>query len=335
MLRFSVRASFAAALVVVFAVPLHAELILDQRQQNLDIGTAAIGGSSSQRLAQVVTAGITGPLAEVRMPIACDSGTLILDIVRLDASGLPEGTVLRSIHVPASDLPSSRPPIFQAFEFRPRLPMRAGDVFAIRLSNPTGVCGAWHGGPDDVYAGGPAFFNDAANGFRWIDFKTFPDRPQSLAFETWIEPHEPRRSGFVPCEVPRWGSVPIPSFTPLCRCFEDDFPREQRCAFLHPSFMLIRRIPLPLTLGKPFEVSWTLVPHEPIDGLLQIVDELPPGFQQNGKIVFDARQVPPGETLTQQYEGVAGFKSGSFHIETFFRLSAEEGRMRTSIDLEE
>ena len=55
----------------VFQLPAGAALIIDQENLVIDdtTGNFAIGGLSEQKLAQVVTAGISGNLAEVRFPI--------------------------------------------------------------------------------------------------------------------------------------------------------------------------------------------------------------------------------------------------------------------------
>src|ERR1051326_6178972 len=56
--------------------------LIDQQQPVIDltVGGLAIGGDSQQKVAQVVTAGISGFLTEVRFPITCQSADLIVEI---------------------------------------------------------------------------------------------------------------------------------------------------------------------------------------------------------------------------------------------------------------
>lgn len=56
--------------------------------------------------------------------------------------------------------------------------------------------------------------------------------------------------------------LPIRADVPVCRCLRDATLRELRCGVFHPDFYLVRRTPLPIPPGQPFEVNWTLVPRE-------------------------------------------------------------------------
>ena len=72
-----------SALVVLTWPVLSAQpmLFLDQEQPIVDSGVAlAIGGNSEQKLAQVVTVGVAGHLAEAWLPVGCASGRLLLEI---------------------------------------------------------------------------------------------------------------------------------------------------------------------------------------------------------------------------------------------------------------
>src|SRR5262245_16933558 len=82
---------------------------IDQRQLIIDsspsTGSLAIGGSSEQKLAQVVTAGVSGFLTAVRLPVLCGAtGTLNVEIQAVDEDK-PNGVVLTSESVSASSLP--------------------------------------------------------------------------------------------------------------------------------------------------------------------------------------------------------------------------------------
>jgi hypothetical protein len=326
----------SAALSLSLAIPAHAALVLDQHQQVIDtsLGSLVVGGAYSQRLAQSWTVGIHGRLAEIRLPIACASGTLVLEIVEL-RGGFPTGRVLRTETVPAADLPLTMPPVFQTVEISPPIPMGPSDQYAFVLANPTGSCGLWRSETAE-YARGQGFFNDEVNGFRWISFKEFPEGTQDLSFETWMEvPGGLGGDSSSLCEVDRFGRIPVPGFVPLCRCLESDFPREQRCTFLHPDFMLLRRIPLPLIPGKTINVQWTLMPHEQLQQPIAVTDLFPDAF--GGKpvtLLFDTRQIPAAQTLTLGYDATALFDTRAFKLETEIIFGEAKGTMRTILDVE-
>src|SRR5262249_13510060 len=70
---------------------------IDQQQPIIDstAGGLAIGGSSEQKLAQVVTAGVSGFLTGIRLPVSCGTGQLIVEIQGVDQD-IPNGIVLTS-----------------------------------------------------------------------------------------------------------------------------------------------------------------------------------------------------------------------------------------------
>jgi hypothetical protein len=73
------RMTFPLAAVIAATVA-HATPAIDQQQNVIDstVGGSAIGGGSAQQLAQVVTAGTSGFLTEVRFPVACDAGSSLI-----------------------------------------------------------------------------------------------------------------------------------------------------------------------------------------------------------------------------------------------------------------
>jgi hypothetical protein len=317
-----------------------AALVTDQEQASFDatLGNWAVGGASQQKIAQSVTAGMNGPLAAVELPIACSSGTLIVEIVALDAAGRPTSRVLGSASVPAADLPPVTPPEFRRISFRPPIPMSAGDRFAIVLRNPTGSCALNRCPPGDPYPGGESFFDARPNPPGWISHKETGEPSDDIPFRTLIDVPDRRREE-VPCTIEGFGSIPeVSAFAPLCRCLQDPFIREQRCTLLHPSLFLIRRIPMPLPPG-PFKVQWTVVPLTKMDGAIEVTDLLPQGFQTSLKrpLVFFPGQVLPGAALTMEYEAMAGGKAGSLPFETRIRISSgqwqDEGRMGSRVQV--
>lgn len=165
--------------------------VLDQNQPNADtgIGGSAIGGpASEQKLAQTVTVGRSGVLTEVRLPIACTNGTLVVEIQGVAKDGTPDGVVRARRAMAARLLPSTFPPAFQTFRFGSKLEYSAGDRFSIvlRMNNPVAQsCGVFNGPSGDPYSRGEVFFDARPNQPGWI--RTFNDR--DLPFETLMLVH--------------------------------------------------------------------------------------------------------------------------------------------------
>ncbi|MEX2153662.1 MAG: hypothetical protein WD825_10010 [Gemmatimonadaceae bacterium] len=142
--------------------------VVDQQQPTIDtspgIGNLAIGGGSEQLLAQVVTAGVSGTLGEVRFPVACDAGALVVEIQGV-TSGEPNGVVQASQTVPAASLPTfaADPTGFRKIVFSAPASVTAGNKFAIVLKNLTGSCGLLQGPVGDPYLGGEGFFDSRPN----------------------------------------------------------------------------------------------------------------------------------------------------------------------------
>ena len=131
-------------------------------------GALAIGGGSGseQMLAQTVTAALDGEMNALFLPVACASGRLVIEI-RDVVGGLPGSTVLLRRRVPAASLPAVGLR-FRRIALGHRLPVAAGDRFAVVLSNPTGSCGIAQGPVGDSYAGGGGFFDARPNPPGWI-----------------------------------------------------------------------------------------------------------------------------------------------------------------------
>jgi hypothetical protein len=160
--------------------------ILDQQQPVFD-ATAnfyAIGGDSSQILAQTVVAGADGILTEVQLPIRCGSGRLIVEIRELSGSE-PAERRLRRRSVSARMLPPTDPQVFRSFLFGRSIRLSAGDAYAIVLSNPSGSCGIPSGPIGDSYLPGEAFFEAAPNLPGWVPFSDTEER-LDLPFRTFL-----------------------------------------------------------------------------------------------------------------------------------------------------
>lgn len=193
-----VVASLVLFVLVAGKGPLVAASEVDQQQPVIDItvGGLAIGGGSQQKLAQVVTAGISGFLTEVRFPIVCDSADLIVEIQGV-TDEKPNGIVLNSETFAGINLPSFFPNpgvvSFRSFAFaRPTL-FSAGDQFAIVLKS-TGTtasetCGIFQGPVGDSYAGGKVFFDARPNVEGvWVCLCDFPGGRFDLPFQTVVAP---------------------------------------------------------------------------------------------------------------------------------------------------
>ena len=165
---------FAASLCLVFLIGISLAApagltsrsgVIDQEQPIIDSGsgTFAIGGPSSQILAQVFTAGINGELSEVQFPIVCaqDGGSLIVEI-QATQDGKPSGLVMASQSVPSSSFPAFLGlPSFRSIEFdRPVAPILSGRQYAIvlRAASSPNSCGVFRGPAGDSYDGGRAYF---------------------------------------------------------------------------------------------------------------------------------------------------------------------------------
>ena len=159
-------------------------LVIDQLQPVIDITVGGLTINAGQWLAQSVTVGLGGTLVGVFLPVACDTGSLVIGIRALDVNNNPGDTVLASVNVDAVNLSSISPPVFRLIETGAGLPFAQGDRFAIVLQNPTGDCGIFQGPLGESYVGGEGFFQDPAFP-GWIRFSEFETR--DLPFMTLMQ----------------------------------------------------------------------------------------------------------------------------------------------------
>lgn len=126
--------------------------------------TYAVGGPSEQVLSQTVTAGLAGRLVEVRLPLGCTDGRVILEIRDVDAStGQPGSNVFHRATYPARRFPGESTDALQALSIGGSLDFAAGDRFAIVLTNVGGVCGLWPAAVGDGYPNGTAWAESLGN----------------------------------------------------------------------------------------------------------------------------------------------------------------------------
>lgn len=165
------RGLFFSLLVIGLAAPPAAAApVVDQTSPVADPipFTWALGGPSEQMLYQSVTVGIDGRLGELRLPIGCESGRVILEVYTADAStGLPAaGAVPRLTRsYPANFFPEIVTVDFQTLPLGGRAAVTAGETIVFALSNPTGSCGIAWGVAGDGYTDGTGHAADSVNGF--------------------------------------------------------------------------------------------------------------------------------------------------------------------------
>lgn len=185
------RCCAALCLILGASGPAQAASVIDQQQPIIDgaVGGLAIGGTSTQKLAQVVTAGMSGYLTEVRLPVACDAGSnLILEIQDVTA-GEPNGVVLTSQTVSGTSLPPffPAPPGFRGLELSTPVSLTAGTQFAIVLRS-AGSCGIFRGPVGDSYGAGNLYFDALPNLSGWVCVCGFAGDRFDLPFQTLVDP---------------------------------------------------------------------------------------------------------------------------------------------------
>ncbi len=248
-------------------------VIVDQEQPLVDAsaGFLGIGGDEEQKLAQSFTVGVDGDLAGLRLPIiGCGSGDLVITIRRM-IGGRPGGPALRTLTVPPSDVPFTFTE-FTDFLFATPLAVNAGDVlaFTVETVGAGSFCSYATPPGGDLYSRGEGFFDARPNPPGWEAFKGFPTGPQDLPFATLMDDPGTGGGGSARNCIAQTsgGAIPTPIdfYTPACRCFEDRTVNEFRCGFLHPDFIIVRRIPFPVPPGRGYVETWQFTPITRLDG---------------------------------------------------------------------
>lgn len=171
---------------------------VDQQQLTIDttVGGLAIGGSSTQKLAQTVTSGAAGDLVQVDLPAACTTNAdLNIAIHNVAADGSPGTVVLASTTITGSTIPAFYPsPVtFRSFTFTSPATLSVGQQFAIVLTSTatstTENCATFQGPVGDSYTGGDDYFDALPNAPGWLhNCGEFPSARCDLPFRTWVEP---------------------------------------------------------------------------------------------------------------------------------------------------
>lgn len=180
-------ARHAAIFVALAATPVYAAApVLDQINPGDPAATftLAIGGPSSQTIAQTLTVGIEGRLTEIRVPVGCESGRLIAEIRDVNAStGLPGATIIASRAYRAAHFPELVSADLTAISFGGRVRVTPGQQIAFVLANPTGSCGILPGVPGDSYVNGAGWTTDDVNP-DWVPLSL--SGPDDFGFESYV-----------------------------------------------------------------------------------------------------------------------------------------------------
>jgi hypothetical protein len=207
---------------------------LDQSQPSFSNGAA--GTCEDERLAQIVTGGLTGGLDRVDLHLWRDDSNTSADLqvqIQTTSIGLPTGTVLASATVPLEDIvTNSQTTDFVTATFDPPAEVRAGQQYAIVVLQSGLPCtqGYWWSFVDGLaYPSGDGLSNSTGN---WIPFGG--DNGVDFAFKTYVDTTVPtvdisdRDSRIRPD-----GSVPVSVFArcqPGQQAFELDVSVRQGAA---------------------------------------------------------------------------------------------------------
>ena len=184
-----VRAMLVLSLVLALdlapAGPASAAPIVDQEQATIDTSAGfvfGIGGASEQKLAQVVTPGLTGNLTEVDLSLGCVDDLTIQ--IQGASGGKPNGVILgTSVNAASGPFPTT----FRSFVLASPVPVTAGAQYAFVLST-AGSCGIWPGPVGDPYPGGNAFFDSRPNPAGVWEPLGLGNGREDLPFRTFVDP---------------------------------------------------------------------------------------------------------------------------------------------------
>lgn len=163
----------------------------DQGQLLVDttIGPLAVGGTSQQILAQVVTPDSTGQVVQLNLPVGCDNTALRIEIHDVDPSGAPATPPAAASFtrlIPAAAVAGS--PAWRALNLGRGFPVVAGTAFAFELSvvDTTRSCGVLQGPVGDPYPFGDGWFIALPNPPNVWEPLSLGTGRNDLPFETFV-----------------------------------------------------------------------------------------------------------------------------------------------------
>jgi hypothetical protein len=197
-LRFLAVAVLAVLMIAFIFQPVAAATgTLDQQQTSILGGLLLYSSppaSSPQFLGQTFTAGLTGPLTEVDLAVACTQGDTTVctsngPVTVEIRSGDPTGALLASASLLSSAIPtvpeSVMPSEFVAFVFSSPPDVVAGTVYAIVITATNAFYGNYSVG--NCYSGNP-YVAGTAYYYDGIWREVLPSGEQDLAFKTYVAP---------------------------------------------------------------------------------------------------------------------------------------------------
>jgi hypothetical protein len=185
-------------LVLLLLLPLAASgaILLDQEQPSIATDAAAVigvGPPSGQRIAQVFTAGRTGLLSYVTIPIICDPrATLVVRIEGVDRdrpSGLVlAGEAISGMQISGADF-GGGVYAFRSIHLSNAPMVFAGVRYALVLSADSPGCSVAQSPIGDTYGFGDGYYEIESEGLFWAELGARRDLP----FQTFVEIPLPRR----------------------------------------------------------------------------------------------------------------------------------------------
>jgi hypothetical protein len=177
----------AAISIVLLPAAALADGVLDQSQPSFSNGAA--GTCEDERLAQIVTGGLTGGLDRVDLHLWRDDSNSTADLhvqIQTASIGVPTGTVLASATVPLENVvTNSQTTNFVTATFDPPAEVRAGQQYAIVVLESGLPCtqGYWWSFVEGLaYPSGNALFLSGGN---WFNFGG--ENGQDFAFKTYVD----------------------------------------------------------------------------------------------------------------------------------------------------
>jgi hypothetical protein len=188
------RTLLAAVGIALWVAGANAQTIVLDQQQPIINTTAGIvlaigGGVEQQRLAQVVTAGITGKLTRVALAGGCSVGSRLVVTIQGTAFGKPNNVALASATFSGVTGPAGT---FNVLTLPTPVQFNAGDSFAIVFSTPSPAdsCATWPGPAGNPYAGGDGYVNslaDPSGSWGVLSYNPGIAAGADLPFQTYVE----------------------------------------------------------------------------------------------------------------------------------------------------